>query len=48
MLQDDLYLELGGSYTKLNGSKIGTSYEIVDEKTKQAYLELAKDGKFQM
>ncbi|MDX9796536.1 MAG: Ig domain-containing protein [Arcobacteraceae bacterium] len=42
MLQDDLYLELGGSYTKLNGSKIGTSYEIVDEKTKQAYLELAK------
>lgn len=42
MLQDDLYLELGGSYTKLNGSKIGTSYEIVDEKTKQAYIELAK------
>ncbi len=42
MLQDDLYLELGGSYTKLNGSKIGTSYEIVDEKTKQTYIELAK------
>jgi hypothetical protein len=42
MLQDDLYIELGGSYTKLNGSKVGSSYEIVDEKTKQAYLELAK------
>jgi len=42
MLQDDLYLELGGSYTKLNGSKIGSSYEIVDEKTKQTYIEAVK------
>jgi len=42
MLQDDLYIELGGSYTKLNGSKLGSSYEIVDETTKQTYIELAK------
>ncbi|WP_419763941.1 MAG: cadherin repeat domain-containing protein [Arcobacter sp.] len=42
MLQDDLYGEIGVSYTRLNGSKIGTSYEIVDETTKQTYIELAK------
>jgi hypothetical protein len=42
MLQDDLYLELGGSYTRLNGSKLGSSYEIVDETTKQTYFEVAK------
>lgn len=42
MLLNDLYAEIGASYTKLNGSKIGSSYEIVDEKTKQAYIELAK------
>lgn len=42
MLQDDLYGEIGVSYTRLNGSKLGSSYEIVDETTKQTYIELAK------
>lgn len=42
MLQDDLYLELGGSYTRLNGSKLGSSYEIVDETTNQFYAEVVK------
>ena len=42
MLKDDLYIELGGSYTKLNGETLGNTYEIVDENTKQVYTELAK------
>ena len=42
MLMNDLYVEVGGSYTKLNGSKIGATYEVKDEKTSLAYLEVAK------
>ena len=41
MLSDDLYAEIGGAYTKLNGSVFG-DYEIKDEKTSLAYLEVAK------
>lgn len=41
MLRDDFYAELGGSYTKLNGEVFG-DYEIKDEKTSLAYIELAK------
>jgi len=41
MLSDDFYAEVGGSYTKLNGEVFGL-YEIKDETTKLAYLEVAK------
>lgn len=42
MLLGDLYTELGGSYTKLNGTNIGTDYIIEDEITKVGYVELVK------
>ena len=42
MINNDLYVEIGGSYTQLDGSKIGNDYEIVDETTSLAYLEVAK------
>jgi hypothetical protein len=42
MLNNDLYLELGGSLTKLNGTSIGNTYSIDDETTKRAYAEIAK------
>ena len=42
MINNDLYIEVGGSYTKLNGNTIGADYEIVDETTSLAYLEVAK------
>jgi len=42
MAWDDIYLELGGSYTDLNGEKLGTAYQIVDEETGVAYVEAAK------
>jgi hypothetical protein len=41
MIQDSLYLEVGGSYTKLNGEVFG-DYEIVDETTSLGYVEVAK------
>ncbi|MCF6310009.1 MAG: hypothetical protein L3J19_05990 [Sulfurimonas sp.] len=42
MINNDLYIEIGGSYTKLDGNTIGADYEIVDETTSLAYLEVAK------
>lgn len=45
MLYQDLYLELGVSYTSLNGSDIGTNYTMSDEITRQAYFEIAKRWK---
>lgn len=42
LIQDDLYIELGGSSTKLNGGTIGTAYTLADETTNRYYLELAK------
>ncbi len=42
MVMDDLYVEIGGSAAKLNGSMVGVDYEVVDEKTNLAYLEVAK------
>jgi hypothetical protein len=42
MLSDDLYVEFGGSTTKLNGTSIGTIYSIDDERTNRAYAEIAK------
>ncbi|MBV5348144.1 hypothetical protein JZU61_00500, partial [bacterium] len=42
MLNNDLYLELGGSLTKLNGTSIGNTYSIDDETTKRTYAEIAK------
>ncbi len=41
MLSNTLYIEAGGGITQLNGTKIGNTYEIVDEKTSLAYLEVA-------
>ena len=41
MLRDDLYAEMGGSYTRLDGKLFG-DYEIKDEDTSLAYVELAK------
>jgi hypothetical protein len=42
MFMDDLYVEIGASLTELNGGMLGTAYEVVDESTKLAYIELAK------
>jgi hypothetical protein len=42
MIRDDIYAEIGYSYTDLNGKIIGTDYEVKDEATKQGYIELAK------
>lgn len=42
MVDDDLYLELGGSSTRLNGKTIGTLYSIDSETTNRAYAEIAK------
>lgn len=42
MFMDDLYVEVGGSYTSLNGTTIGNDYEVKDEETSLAYLEVAK------
>lgn len=42
MFMDDLYLEVGGSYKRLQGSKIGSDYEIKDEIISLAYFEVAK------
>jgi len=41
MLQDSLYIEVGGSYTQLSGTVFG-DYEIKDESTSIVYLEVAK------
>lgn len=41
MVMDDLYIELGGSATKLDGTVFG-DYEIVDETTSLGYIEVAK------
>jgi len=41
MLRDDFYVEIGGAYTKLDGKVFG-DYEIKDETTSLAYLEVAK------
>lgn len=41
MIRDDIYLELGASYTKLNGESFG-NYEIKDERTYLVYGEVAK------
>lgn len=42
MLDKDLYIELGGSTTRLNGKTIGTVYAIDSETTNRAYAEIAK------
>lgn len=42
MIMDDLYFEIGGSATQLNGSMVGADYEVKNEKTNLAYLEVAK------
>ena len=42
MLDGDLYVEIGSSYTTLQGKKLSVDYEIKDEITKVAYLELVK------
>jgi len=42
MVDNDLYVELGSSLTKLYGKTLGLDYEIVDETTKIAYFEVAK------
>lgn len=41
-LTESLYAEVGGNITDLHGTKIGSIFEISDEKTKRAYAELAK------
>jgi hypothetical protein len=41
MIQDDFYVEIGGSHTKLNGTVFG-DYQMLDEKTSLAYVEMAK------
>jgi len=41
-LTESLYAEVGGNITDLHGSKIGSIFEISDEKTKRAYAELVK------
>lgn len=41
MIQQDLYIELGGSYTKLSAEVFG-DYEIKAEKTKDLYIEVVK------
>jgi hypothetical protein len=42
MVMDDLYVEIGGSATQLKGSMIGADYEVKNERTSLAYLEVAK------
>jgi hypothetical protein len=42
MLEDDLYVELGGSTTHLNGKTIGALYSIDSETTNRSYAEIAK------
>ncbi|MBT5934090.1 cadherin repeat domain-containing protein [Sulfurimonas sp.] len=42
MISNDLYIELGGSITQLDGSKVGADYEVKDETTSLTYLEVAK------
>jgi hypothetical protein len=42
MISNDLYVEIGGSFTELDGSKVGADYEVKDETTSLAYLEVAK------
>ena len=41
MINNDLYVEIGGSSTKLKGSVFG-DYEVVDETTNLGYIEVAK------
>ncbi len=41
MISNDFYAEIGGSYTQLDGDVFG-DYEIKDETTSLAYLEVAK------
>nr|WP_321266152.1 cadherin repeat domain-containing protein [uncultured Sulfurimonas sp.] len=41
MIQDDFYIEIGGSHTNLNGTLFG-DYQMLDEKTSLAYVEMAK------
>ena len=41
MFTDDLYLDMGGSYTNLDGKSFGV-YEIKDEETSLVYGEIAK------
>lgn len=42
MIQNDLYIEVGGSLIDLQGENIGNDYEIIDETTELVYLEVAK------
>lgn len=42
MINNDLYFEVGGAYTQLDGNTIGNDYEVRDETTSLAYLEVAK------
>jgi len=41
MISNDFYVEIGGAYTQLNGKVFG-DYEVKDEQTSLAYLEVAK------
>jgi hypothetical protein len=41
MISNDFYVEIGGSYTQLDGDVFG-DYEVRDETTSLAYLEVAK------
>ncbi len=41
-LKKDIYFEMGGSYTKLNGKQIGNGFFIDDETTTRAYAEGVK------
>ena len=41
MISNDFYVEIGGAYTQLDGKVFG-DYEVKDEETSLAYLELAK------
>jgi len=41
MISNDFYVEIGGAYTQLNGKVFG-DYEVRDETTSLAYLEVAK------
>ncbi len=41
-LKNDIYFEIGGSYTQLDGKPIGTGFFIDDETTKRAYVEGVK------
>ena len=41
MISNDFYVEIGGAYTQLDGKVFG-DYEVKDEKTSLAYLEVAK------